>query len=69
MLLKQQLIVHDNVLLYKKDFDWYQVFLNVARYLKVEQVLEDLLDYYCLLLILVIFLNNLIPLKNLNNCH
>jgi hypothetical protein len=69
MLVKQQLIVHDNVLLNIMDFDLYQVFLNVAIYLKVEQVHEDFLNYYCLLLILVIFLNQLIQLKNLNYCH
>ena len=33
MLLKQQLIVHDNVLLNTLDFDLYQVVLNVAIYL------------------------------------
>ncbi len=69
MLLKQQLIVHDNVLLNIMDFDLYQVFLNVAIYLKVVQVHGDFLNYYCLLLRLAIFLSHLIQLGNLNYCQ
>ncbi len=69
MLVKQQLIVHDNALLNTMDFDLYQVVLNMTTYLKFVQVHEDFLNYYCLQLILVIFPNNLILPMNPNYYH